>query len=1083
MVSVSLQNLPAGVTTSPQFPIQLGTGQTQSFTLMATSAASVGTSTVQVVGTSGSLTRSSPFDVQVLAAAPFQISLNPSSVSLTPGSTQKILLTFTGSQFPANLALNLPSSSALQNVGLSLTQINPPIPPNEINLVLTATAEAQSVQNYPIYISSGVGNDSSQTTLSVSVVSTVPPITAVNRSTAVRTDMGVTGVAYDPVRKLVFASVWQLNEVLVFSSSDASLKATIPVMLPLGLDETADGSKVYVGTFGPNIAVIDPDLLQVTGQVPAPTMNSMGCGAARIVTLSNGKAIVLDECLLSEGFGSTGTEIFLWDPIADTFSPMEQTSFFSPGSITRSANRNKALVTGQGGRAASILLYDAATDTSEVLTPSDGNTSISSAALNADGTQITMASSDNLGVSIYDGQLQLISTVPLFGMTAAPLFVTYSVDGKTIYVIFGVNAVALDASTFSVLGVAPNPVGGGIPYAIDETGMIFEGMDRGMAFFDVSDPGAIKQPTFFLGQPSSTTNTLLSLTATTQFLVGGLNFSAAEQYQVFFGGAPGSSSTQAGSGTSVNAQGVLTTTALPGLKPGAANVTVTRSDGWVQVATDGATFGPQILAVDANAGPPSGGSQIVIYGYGLNGPGVQVSIGGTSASITEAIGPGFVSPFPFPMDAIYLTTPAGLPGPADVTISTPLGSTTLAGGFEYLASVTVYPAPGILNQIVYDKGRQRLYISNTSSTVVDVFALASGTFLSPIVVGNEPLGMALTPDGSMLAVVNSGDGTVSVVNPDTAKVTATYPLLTASDASAGCQGQAWEIAPAGAHRMLVDINCTAIFEQGVIHTLDLNTGNLGTIPLSVGRGLDVMASSADGNFVALADAVGGVSLLNVTAGTIAQGGLSYGDIAIDSDASRIVSGFTLYDGNLSFVGFPEEIDYLETGPNTFTNLLGEKLNSSGSLLFVPQQTMQPAPHPLTEGVDVFDVHRQRLALRIALPDPLPGTLNSMALDETGTRMFLISSTGLTVAQLQSAPLSIGSVSPSTGSPGTQITIRGSGFTNNSAVTIGASAVNTVFVDQNTLQAVVPPGPVGPVRVSVSNPQGNPYSFDAAFVVK
>ena len=1085
-VSLSLQNLPAGVSSSPSFPVQLSPGQLQSFSLMASSSAALGTSAVQVVGTSGALTESSTFNVQITAAAPFQVSLNPPNVSLKPGSTANVLLTFSGSQLPPNLALNLPTDSVLEGLGLNLVEQLPGPAPNQIPLILSASALAQPAQNLPLYISSQNGNESSQATLLVSVTSAFAPIAAANRSTAVRTDMGVTGAAYDPMRKLVFATVWQLNEVLVFSSIDASLKATIPVLLPFGIDESADGSKVYVGTFGPNITVINPDSLQVAGAVAAPTMGATGCGAASIVTLSNGKAIVLDQCLLSEGFGDTGTEAFLWDPVAATFTSLQTANFFNPSSITRSATHKTALVTGSGSGVAEILLYNAVTDASGVLVPSDGNQSLTSAALSPDGSQVAMVSGDGQGVSIYDGQLQLLSTIPIFGTPTPFVFITYSLDGKSLYAIGGLDglpaAVVLNPTTYSLIGVASNPVGGGTPYAIDETGMIFEGTDRGMEFFDVSHPGAIRLPTPYLAQPSSTTNALLNLSAPTQFSQQGVGFTATDQYQVFFGGPPASPSTQMGSAPTVSGQ-ALTTTAPPGLKPGAANVTVTRSDGWVQIATDGATYGPQILAVDANAGPMTGGSQIVIYGYGLNAPGIQVSIGGTSASISEAIGPGFFSPFPFPMDAIYVTTPAGLPGPADVTISTSSGATTMTGGFQYLATLNVYPTAGVLNQIVYDKGRQRLYASNTSGNLVDVFSLSSGNYLAPVAVGNAPLGIALTPDGSRLAVVNAGDGTVSVIDLDTAKVVATYPVLTASDTGTGCQGQAWQIAAEGSHGMVVDINCTAILQQGVIHTLDLQTGNLGTIQLNIGRGLDVMASSPDGNFVAFADSLGEVSLLNVASGAILQGGVQYGDVAINSDENRIVSGFTLYDANLSFVSFPQEIDYLQTGPNSSNNLLGEKLNPSGSLLFVPQQTVQPAAHPLTEGVDIFDVHRQRLALRIALPDPLPLSLNTMALDETGTRMFLISNTGITVAQLKSAPLSIATVSPVTGSPGTQITIRGSGFTDASAVTIGSIEANTVFVDQNTLQAVVPSGAVGPVRVTVTNQQNNQYSFDAPFVVQ
>ena len=1087
-VSVSLQGLPTGVTTTPAFPLQLAAGQTQYFTLQADATASAGTTTVQVVGMSGGQTKPSPFSLQLTPPAPFQISLNPASVSMTPGSTQTIVVTFSGTQIPSTLSLNYPSSSALENLGLNLTPLNGLGGPNQLEVLLTATALAQPQQNYPIFVSSGLGNESSQRTLSVTITSSEGTITSLNRSTAMRTDMGVTGAAYDATRKLVFATAWQLNEVLVFSSTDGTLKATIPVLLPLGIDESADGTKVYVGTFGPNIVLIDPDTLQVTSQVPGPPpgagLNSIGCGPAKIVALANGKAVVLDECLLSESFGSTGTEAFLWEPTAGTFSSLTSANFSLPGSIGRSANRNKAFATGLAPRSAAILVYDTATDTSTVLTTSDGNTNFNSVAMNADGSQFAMADALSLGVSVYDGQLQFLTNVPLFNMSAVPVFFVYSLDGKTIYVVSGVDglqcAVALDASTFALLGVAPSPIASGVPYAIDETGMIFEASDRGMAFLDASNPGAVKLPTPFL---NALANPLLSITAPTQIMAGGLNFSASDTYQVYFGGAPASAGTPMGTGTTVNAQGFLVTTAPAGVTPGPANVTVTRPDGWMQIAPDGATFGPTILAVDANAGPPSGGSQIVIYGYGLNGPNTQVMIGGSAATISEAIGPGFISPFPYPMDAIYLVTPAGLPGPADVTITTPAGSTTMTGGFQYLASANAYPKGGALNQIVYDKGRQQLYVSNTSANEVEVFSLSSGKFLAPINVGNQPLGLALTPDGSLLAVANAGDGTVWAINPDSGTATAKYGALTASDAGAACAGQVWQIAPLGAHGMLVDVNCTALEQAGVIHTLDLSTGLLGTMKLPLGSGLDVFQSAPDGSVVALADAVGGVTLLNATTLGILQGGVAYADVAIDADVNRLVSGFTVYDNSLAFIGFPNEIDYLASGPNASTNLVGEKLNPSGSLLFVPQQTVQPAPHPLMEGVDIFDVHRQRRALRVALPDPLPGTMNEMALDETGTKMFLISNTGITVAQLQAAPLSIASVSPATGGVGTQVTIRGSGFASNTSVTIGTTPVNTVFVDQNTLQAVVPTLTPGPVRVSVSNPQGNPYSFDAAFVVQ
>ncbi len=60
------------------------------------------------------------------------------------------------------------------------------------------------------------------------------------------------------------------------------------------------------------------------------------------------------------------------------------------------------------------------------------------------------------------------------------------------------------------------------------------------------------------------------------------------------------------------------------------------------------------------------------------------------------------------------------------------------------------------------------------------------------------------------------------------------------------------------------------------------------------------------------------------------------------------------------------------------------------------------------------------------PEPVASAFAPMALD-TGERIFLISSTGITVAQLARVPLSISSANPSLGTTGTLITIRGSGF--------------------------------------------------------
>jgi IPT/TIG domain len=190
----------------------------------------------------------------------------------------------------------------------------------------------------------------------------------------------------------------------------------------------------------------------------------------------------------------------------------------------------------------------------------------------------------------------------------------------------------------------------------------------------------------------------------------------------------------------------------------------------------------------------------------------------------------------------------------------------------------------------------------------------------------------------------------------------------------------------------------------------------------------------------------------------------------------------IFDPRLFEVGYISEVNYLAAATDgVFNNLAGIRMNSSGSLLYQPQQNT--APNAATLGVDIFDTHTGRLLTRVALPDPLEPGIGPMAIDETGGKMFLISSTGLTIAQLSQIPLTLAAVNPSTGSPGTTVTIRGSGFETGATATFGAVLAPATFVDGNTLQVQVPVLAAGAARVTVTNPDGRTYSFDDAFTVE
>src|SRR5258708_3095085 len=128
----------------------------------------------------------------------------------------------------------------------------------------------------------------------------------------------------------------------------------------------------------------------------------------------------------------------------------------------------------------------------------------------------------------------------------------------------------------------------------------------------------------------------------------------------------------------------------------------------------------------------------------------------------------------------------------------------------------------------------------------------------------------------------------------------------------------------------------------------------------------------------------------------------------------------------------------------------------GALLYQP---FRPGPAPaappatgIQGGVDILDTHTGRLRLRILLPEPLAALSTDLdalhgsflAVDETGQRIFALTTSGLTVMQLATVPLAIGTISPAStsASGGATLTIRGSGFQSGPTVAINGKSPAT-----------------------------------------
>jgi hypothetical protein len=1093
-ISLTLSGMPAGVTTSGSLSISL-TGAIRATTLQlaASQSASPGSTVITVTGTSGTIVHTATFSLTVRQAAPFKLAVNSSSIALTPASTALLQLSLTSDPATspqANLTVSGVPNTAQVNVD-TLPGFITPAAPASLRVVATVLAQPLSV---PLGITAS-DNANNTSFLSIPLTVTVPfaSNTTPTRSTFFRTDRSPTGMVCDRVRKLLFVSVEVLNEVVVLSSVDGHQVASIPVGFPGAIDESADGSATYVASpLVGGVTTIDPDLLQVIRHSNVPqSVSGFGVPVTffQEVALSNGKVLFYPTFDMID---VTKPPFYLWDPKTDTFTLFGLPNVsFSLGLLTRSADHSKVL--GYGGVFPDGFLYDVATGT--FLGPDAAITGFP--AIRPDGSQL--ASLSNQGLTFYDSHLTPLASLPAISFQAIGgvprLF--YSLDGGHLYVVPDQNigigaansvAVVIDTNTFALTGMVPSFFFGVTEsfsgqwmtsFDMDETGMLFGAAFPGVGFLDMSSPTFLQEP---LPGAFGVLPSLASLSSPTQAQLDGAGFAQAPALDVFIGPPPASPQSLKATNISVQSANFVNLAVPAGTTAGPANVTLTRSDGFFEVRPDAVTFGPTILRIDADGGSPAGGDPITIVGYGLSAANTQVSIGGKPATNSQQTVPISIGD-PFPTERIKLVTPAGVAGMADVTVSTISGSSTVAGGFQYLNSVQVNPIVGALDAIVYDKLRKRVYASNEDHNRVEIFDLGTNTFLASVAVGNGPTALALTPDSNNLAVVNSSDGSISLINLLTNQVAATYPVLTTLDRDpVGCGGVALNITPAGPHRALVDIDCSALLLTGVFHLINLDTGVIdctgiagcaanGT-DIAFGNGLAALASTSDGSKIFLA-ASGGVGLLDLNANTLVSGPAgNLSDAAVSTDGTIFAGSFAVFNSvNLSGIMAIEP--YADSGSQSFHNVFGEKLNPSGSLLFYPQDS----------GVDIFDTHTGRLVRHLVLPDPIPADTNGMALDETGTKMFLISQSGITIAQLFQAPLSLATVNPAAGPQGASVVLRGSGFQNGATVEFGSLQVSTVFVDSNTLQAIVPPLPPGPVRVLINNPDGHQYSLDAGYIVQ
>ncbi len=924
-------------------------------------------------------------------------------------------------------------------------------------------------------------------------------------------------IAYDAAHQLVFVANRAMNRVEVFSSTTATRVAQVSVPGASSADLSTDGSTVWIGTVTEQVAAIDTTSLQVkarheiTGQQPLP--NTLFDRPEELLALSNGNLMMrLRQSQTGEAL------LALWEPSSNTLTNLtsSEPQLFQNGlgAMARTGDHTKLLVAA-GDSSGGLAVYNA--NGSVVAGPrSVGTGTIPLVAANLDGSMFVavFVSNGASQVLLLDNSLNQVAV----HASSAVYGVVFSGDGQFLYVSENVGAPpvisVLDAHTLAAVGQVPDLWIGGKRSEIedsDSTKLLFGIANRGLSFVDAASPISLSAgaPVFAAAptaQPSEGPNA-----GGTPTVLTGQNFGASAQ--VLFGNQLVTNPTVA-SGTQINA------TSPPNASAGAVNIAAYIPSGWLAIAPDAFSYGPQVLQIVPNAGTPAGGDTIRIYGYGFgNDPTkLTVKIAGATAPVQQiqnvvAVGPslGLDSTYPFPLECITLQTPAGSAGKSDIAITSLAGSVTSPKAFQYLQSENFYAKPSFDKFVVYDQPRQWLYLSDIDH--IDVFDL-SGPFFSGLLEppGGPPpsgqiRGLALTPDGTQLVVADFGAQSIYLLDP----VSGSGTTLAVGGVPGYASSGPARVAATSTQNVFVGLSA----ESG---TAGACTSCLGQLNLSASpptlepatqaevtsiTGAPLVQSNGDGSqvFVAFAAAPGGPLALWNAAIPNQFSTLAANDSAWDLSASAdgtmfalITNGTTEIRGaDLSLASVPANPELLQIpGRNPVPGLA---LHPSGALLYQPFLTGPAGNAGVNGGIDILDAHSGQLRLRILLHqqfmtdvDGLHGSF--LATDENGQRLFAITSTdgtaqnaGITVVKLANVPLGIGTLTPASGpaAGGNTLTIRGSGLVSGATVTIGGKSAAVTFKDMNTLTVVTPAVTAGAQRVTITNPDGETVSLDAAYI--
>lgn len=1093
--SVTLGTLPAGISTTASFPMSVpAAGATINFTTLATVGA--GNYNIPISGSASAAVASLSEPLTVMSGAPSQASFESpmfTEAEVAEGGTAKLQLQVLNNATAYDISLSAQGLPAGVTATFDPQEV---LPGGQFTVTLSAAANAPVAQNVAWTITGAPSANVSAASLSL-LLNVVAPnnVGWSNQTSYVSTRATPYAAVYDPAHQVIYAANTVWNELDIISDKTRALVGSLSVRDPQAVGLSVDGSTVWIGTGSQVVYGLNTTTQKMTRYILPPLQDSslgdLTWEDVRLFSLYDGT--VLLEVKQTANGGSEYAAI--WNPTTNALRELTGPAMW--GNLERSGDGKRVFSIG-GDELETSFTYDV---TSGSFSPAQSLSSFGyggEVASNSDGSRIAVT--DVNGLTVYDGNLNRIGMVPGDGgWGTIPIqdqlwggFV-FSADGSKLYEetesTKTPTILSFDTSNLQLLTVSPAmpviPVMVELspsfymptPFAVDSAGMVLGIQYHGISFDDATVnldySAAVPGPPTFLQHASVYSGPLGVGTAVSGF---GNAFSLLPD--VYFGGVKGTASLSSNT---------LSITSPPASTSGPVDVKLLFPDGNEVFDPQFFTYGTKIQDAVVSGGPPQGGAaaQLSAWGLPIDPSGDQVTIGRNSASVTSTQTQS--PPFTGEQSAMYLsyTTPSGAPGWSDLTVTTPNGSDTLKKGFFFAKSVTDYAITDSATFVLYDPGRNQLYLS--AGDHIDVFSLSSNSFTSPLqgpAVGpsKQFQGLALTPDGKYLLAADLTDYSLSVIDPDNAANSYAIKVAYPGPGVDSCPTGPLYVAPdnlGNAYVVTGNVpapNCGPGGIQVVVQ-LRAKTSNVlensPTCPL-IGA-VDYETATNNGSVVAFSGAYG-LQLYNPATDrcTLTPRDLPSGGLASSADGNLIGMSRAFLDPSGTLLGraASPQVFYPTAslaGDNPFPN---PAVNAAGSLYYTAYANY----------VDIVDVQHGTPALRMGLTESVSNTVSPMAIDSSGQHVFLITNKGLTVVDLGEAPLSIGHMSQQTVSAGAQIQIRGSGFEEGMTATVGGTPAMVSYQDSETVTLTVPAVSSGIQDLVLANPDGTTYALQSAVTV-